>query len=360
MHQIDSNNSNKPVLPSPPSSPTENNNNRKRALSLSFIQNPNTESLKKSKALSPNQCDPNHNRSLLSWACIAQCENDVKELMKSVHLDINLKSGPNQTTALHEAAFIGFDKGVQLLVQHSEIDLNAVDLLGQTALHYATQRNKTESLKILLTSGARVDICCKNGRLPIHTAALFGFESCVSLLLSFTDRANNPDGLDMLWSQENLTHQSVVECAIVSGRVGSLNRLLDQDSDSCYREKKELVALAVHWNRIECLVLLLSRGCLADEFCLRSAVQQRKIDLVRILASAGTSPCLKNGQNPAFLYAANHGFLEMIPIILTLSTSKDCIQQALCLASSIGLHKKLCEIISHTFKELLIKKKSSS
>ncbi|KAG1046812.1 hypothetical protein G6F43_010715 [Rhizopus delemar] len=369
MHPIDTTNTKKSILPSPPSSPIKCNNSskRKRALSLSFIQNTSVEPIKKCKfnylepylatSSSPNQRDHQYNRSLLSWACIARSVEKVKELMSNVHLDINMKSGPSQTTALHEAAFIGFEQGIHLLLKHSEIDLNITDQLGQTALHYAVQRNQVSSLRVLLAAGARLDLSCIHGRLPIHTAAMYGFEKCIELLLSHRQcHSNNPSELDILWTKERLNNQSVVECAVVRGYDRQLQRLLDVDTTLEHKRRKELIELAVHWNRQDCLQSLIRRGCPLTDNCLLVAVQQRKIDLVRILSAAGANPCLDNGQNPSFLYTANHGFLEMIPFVFTLSTSKDCIQQALFLASSIGMHEKLRIAISHTLQTLLSKK----
>ncbi|CAO3693903.1 unnamed protein product [Rhizopus stolonifer] len=358
MHTINTTHIEKSTLPSPPSSPIKATK-RKRALSLSFIQNTQSEPEKKCKfnylesyltSSSPNQCDHQYNRSLLSWACIARSTEKVKELMSNVHLDINLTSGPNLTTALHEAAFIGFERGIRLILQHSEIDLNVKDKFGQTPLHYAVQRNQTESLRALLSAGARLDLSCRYNRLPIHTAASYGFETCTRLLLAYhACHPNNPKEINLIHAKESLSDQSVIECAVVRGHLNNLKQLLELDDKS---KSSSLTDLAIHWNRLDCLKILLDLGYPTSKDSLLLAVQQRKIDLVRLLVSAGKNPCLENGQNPAFLYAANHGFLEMIPFLFTLSTSRECIQQALFLASTMGLHLKLKNVISLTVKTL--------
>jgi ankyrin repeat protein len=367
------------ILPSPPSSPigsqppkaTTAVNSRKRAYSLSFIQNEPTDTtttnqqtnIKRhkfdlgclqtylSQKGSPNTCDAQFKRSLLCWACIGQSVEGVKDLTSMVHLDINLKSGPNNTTALHEACLIGFKEGVELLIQHPDIDVNAVDNRGQTAIHFATQSNKVECLKILLSAGARIDLFSNQGRLPIHTAIQFGFQHCVSLLLSKSKRHdNNPTETDLLWKSNLVDERCSIESSIITGYINTLQLLLDHDRENLHQKKSGLVQLAVEWNRIECLHLLIKRGCIIDESSLLTAVKQRKIDMVRELSQAGANPCLKNGQNPSFLYAANHGFLDMIPLVLTLSTSKDCIQQALLLASCLGLRDKVASVIIQTLK----------
>ncbi|KAI9483194.1 MAG: ankyrin repeat-containing domain protein [Benjaminiella poitrasii] len=279
----------------------------------------------------------------------------VQDLMSSVHLDINLKTGPNKTTALHEASLVGFKEGLDLLLEHPEIDVNAINGQGQSALHCAIQNNHMECVKVLLAAGARIDLFCQ-GRLPIHLAVLYGHQRAVSLVLSKKNcHMNNPSQLDMLWEKNRLDGRSTIESAIVTGYTSTLQLLLDHDS-ATHKEQPEhqkrcgLVSLAIEWNRIECLRLLMKRGCVMDDNSMLMAVQQRKIDMVRALASAGAKACLPNGQNPSFLYAANHGFLDMIPLLLTPNTSKDCIQQAVLLASSLGFRDQLASVIVHTLK----------
>jgi ankyrin repeat protein len=365
-------------LPSPPTSPIDTESAcRKREFSISFIQNSNNEtpSYKRQKfdlgclktylknKGSPNMCDQRFQRSLLSWACIGQSTEAVQDLLKLVHLDINLLSGPNKTTALHEACLAGFEGGVELLLLHPDIDVNALDGQGQTALHYATQSNRLSCLKLLLTNGsARIDLFDRQGRLAIQTAVVYGHHASVSLLLSKARyHHHNPTETDMLWMPNKLDQHCAIESAIVAGYPDTLQFLLDQDSlgEKQHQSKQGLATLAVIWNRIECLQLLIKRGCILDQQSMLQAVQQRKIDMVRELAKAGVDPCLPNGQNPSFLYASNHGFLDMIPHVLTLSTSKDCIQQALLSASSLGLRDHLAKVMLHTLKSKAIQRKSS-
>ncbi|CEP13843.1 hypothetical protein [Parasitella parasitica] len=376
---VNSSGEKKPALPTPPTSPIDSlpiKQSRKRALSISFLNNNEPAAFEKKQKFdlnclktflsqrgSPNTCDAQFKRSLLSWACIGRSTEAIQRLLSLVHLDINLRTGPCKSTALHEACIIGFAEGVELLLQHPDIDINALDKFGQTAVHCATQANQIECLRILLSAGARTDLVSQ-GRLAIHTAVQYGFQQCASLLISKRKRHdNNPSQIDMLWYQNTLDNRSTIESAIVTGFTGTLQLLLDQDSttkDPPHQRTPGLVSLAVVWNRIECLQLLIKRGCIIDHDSILNAVQQRKIDMVRELATAGANPCLPNGQNPSFLYAANHGFLDMIPLVLTLDTSKDCIQQALLLSSSMGIREPLAKAVVLTLKSLAAKKLASS
>lgn len=361
-------------LPSPPSSPIDyepsqqqqQQQSRKRAFSLSFIQNEEEPTIVKKQKFdlgclktflksngSPNTCDKQFNRSLLSWACLGQSKEAIEDLTSLVHLDINQKSGPHQSTALHEACMKGYKEGIQLLVQHADIDMNALDKMGQTALHCATQGNKLECIDILLSAGARMDIMNKQGRLPIHIAIAHGYTQCVSLFLSAcTKHENNPSQLDMIWTRNLVDNKSSIESAIVAGYISTVHILLDHDQK--IEKRNALVQLSVEWNRIECLQLLIKRGYTLEQKNILTAVQQRKIDLVRELSLAGVDPCLANRQNPSLLYAANHGFLDMVPLILSLNTSKDCVQQALQLASCIGLRDQLANVVVRTLKQKVV------
>ena len=132
--------------------------------------------------------------------------------------------------------------------------------------------------------------------------------------------------------------------------------------------KNNLIRLAVFWNRIECLELLLGAGFSSSNTqqdvgtqqqqqntetdpinsndILYQAVQQRKLDIVQCLRKGNMNPCLSNGHNPSLIYAASHGFLDMIPFLLTRDTSTDCIRQAILLSEPLGLSDALLRIIT--------------
>ncbi|KAI8365536.1 ankyrin repeat-containing domain protein [Blakeslea trispora] len=354
------------LLPSPPSSPIEPVS-KKRSYSISFIQNEaSQEPIKKQSKMntvlghylktkaSPNTCDQTHHRSLLSWACKDQSKDSLRQLLGSVHLDINLSSGPYHTTALHEACLSGFASGVELLLENPDIDINKADCQGRTAVHWAIQSNQLECLKLLCHHGhARLDLFDAHGQLPIHTAVLYGRSSCIKLLLQSNQYQHNPTQIDMIHTTNTLDHKSALELSIVAGNPDILSFLLDCISDQ--PKKSGLVSLAVEWNRIDCLQLLIQRGYSIDDGILLKAVQQRKIDMVRMLVNAGAQACLPMGQNPSLLYAANHGFLEMVPLLITLNTSRNCIRQALILATTIGLRDQLLKVIVQALTSLKTK-----
>lgn len=299
---------------------------------------------------SPNVCDQRKGRSLLIWACTGQSEEALKILLSRSEVDPNAAYGQERSTALHVAATVGFKIGLEILLQQPTIDVNATDFLDQAPIHKAVITNQPGCLESLILHNARVDIQDENRRLPLHLAVFHRRLECTKILLRYLKSVNT------LWTARTLEGRSVLEEAVMGGYAPILQLLLDEIKDTPIPadHKRSLLKLAVQWNRIECLQLLIKAGFdvntpLSDdhipETAISLSVQQRKIDLVRLLRSYGASPCLSNGNNPSLLYAANHGFVDMIPLLVTSSTSNECIRQTISLSESIGLHRQVCSAI---------------
>ncbi|KAI9317061.1 ankyrin repeat-containing domain protein [Dichotomocladium elegans] len=272
----------------------------------------------------------------------------LRLLLLRNEFDPNETHGPDQSTALHVAATVGFLTGIDQLLQHPEVNINVTDALGRTPVHRAILVNDVDCLKLLLKNGARIDVPDKNGRLPIHLAALYRRTDCVTVLLA---HHRNADHLPHILETKTLSdRRTVVAECIVGGSAVILRRLLAEVTAKSAR----WVGLAVAWNRIECLHALIEAGLdvnrsLVDDdpsdTPIYRAVQQRKIDVVRCLRAAHADPCLQDGSNPSLLYAANHGFVDMIKLLLTPNTSSDCIRQAYLLMDSLGQGDQLLYII---------------
>ena len=127
----------------------------------------------------------------------------------------------------------------------------------------------------------------------------------------------------------------MLEDAIISGSAAILRLFLQQ-----YKTRDhELIQHAVFYNRIDCLQVLIDAGHDVNPPCktpIYTAVQQRKIDIVKLLCESGADPCQSNGNNPSLVYAACHDFVDMIPFLLTPRTSKACVQQAMMTAVPSG------------------------
>jgi ankyrin repeat protein len=82
-------------------------------------------------------------------------------------------------TPLHLACLSNMPQHVEALTQQTcqTIDVNAFDDLGWTGLHYASYKELSDVVRILLKRGARVDIGNAQGRAPLHMIGLLASRS---------------------------------------------------------------------------------------------------------------------------------------------------------------------------------------
>ncbi len=60
----------------------------------------------------------------------------------------------------------------------------AVDVTSSTALHYATFKGHYKAVKLLIKSGANVNLQDRDGSTPLHHAAFFGSKDIVEYLIN--------------------------------------------------------------------------------------------------------------------------------------------------------------------------------
>eukprot|EP00282_Hemiselmis_andersenii_P011621 CAMPEP_0114124416 /NCGR_PEP_ID=MMETSP0043_2-20121206/8766_1 /TAXON_ID=464988 /ORGANISM="Hemiselmis andersenii, Strain CCMP644" /LENGTH=188 /DNA_ID=CAMNT_0001217295 /DNA_START=352 /DNA_END=918 /DNA_ORIENTATION=+ len=91
-----------------------------------------------------------------------------------------------QVESLNELLPKGFDKIVDMLIK-GNADINLVDKLGQTPLHRAALRGNAKSIKLLMDAGADTEIIDRSGRTP---------RDCVfdDSLLPLLERPKEPEG----------------------------------------------------------------------------------------------------------------------------------------------------------------------
>ncbi|KAI8334415.1 ankyrin repeat-containing domain protein [Chlamydoabsidia padenii] len=382
------------TIPSPPSSPVHEKptylKRKQMSITLPPIQDVYNKRLKSSFTILPQQrpqqldirllkdflqqggsitCEK-QGRCLLCCAC--QCQSmEALRLVVSNGLSCQHLCQDN-VSALHTAASVGFTEALSFLLYHQQhtdktpININAVTRQdNHTPLYRAVQANQLDTVSYLLSQGARLDIPDGIGRFPLHIAIMNRHLGCVSLLLDYQHLSkNNPSHTNITDKSKapisphlSFDHQSAIEDAVMAGYTPILDRLL-QKSTITKEQQSDLLDLAVHWNRVECLERLISYGYdinhAKDKYTdtsslLYKAVQQRKMDMVRVLCRAGAISC-RNGRNPSLVYAANHGFLEMVPFLMTPCTSNDCIQQAVNLAAPLNIRQQLLATIIHSLK----------
>jgi len=117
---------------------------------------------------------------------VFSCRYDAQEAV-----DILLKRGakPNVTstssgcTALHVATQFGHKKIIERLLSTKNLDIDATDQQGMTALHIAISRGYEDVCRYLINNGASINISTKQGRTCLHLAANAGSTDIVDLVI---------------------------------------------------------------------------------------------------------------------------------------------------------------------------------
>lgn len=136
----------------------------------------------------PTACDAN-GLTALHYSCIYAQTDCVQILLKTAFLNnVGAKEPVNGRTALHLAAFNGFQTGLLLLCHIPQCDLNARDREGNTALHLAALNGHESCVKALLyyseTAHFMLDLNAKNrlGRTALHLASQWGYQGMQKII----------------------------------------------------------------------------------------------------------------------------------------------------------------------------------
>lgn len=125
--------------------------------------------------------------------------NVVSALLKFERINVNKRSTSLEQTPLIHAASKDCCELVSKLLSHPETDLNASDVNGYTALHFAALSNCAKCCRSLLTqTNINTRIPNNDNNTPIHTALRTGQEAATSVLFGFASPRrdlNNPDSL---------------------------------------------------------------------------------------------------------------------------------------------------------------------
>ncbi|XP_012880704.1 PREDICTED: ankyrin repeat and death domain-containing protein 1B [Dipodomys ordii] len=134
-----------------------------------------------------------------------------------------------------------------------KVNINAVDIMNRTALHFAVGGNNLSAVDFLLSHKARVDVADKHGLTVIHLAAWSGsFEIMLMLVKAGADqRAKNQDGMNALHFAALNNNVNIVEYLIQDLHLKDLNL-----PDERGRKPFLLAAERGHVEMIEKLIFL--------------------------------------------------------------------------------------------------------
>ncbi|XP_054344519.1 ankyrin repeat and death domain-containing protein 1B isoform X4 [Pongo pygmaeus] len=134
-----------------------------------------------------------------------------------------------------------------------KVNINAVNNMNRTALHFAVGRNHLSAVDFLLKHKARVDVADKHGLTVIHLAAWSGSLQVMLMLVKAgaDQRAKNQDGMNALHFASQSNHVRIVEYLIQDLHLKDLNQ-----PDEKGRKPFLLAAERGHVDMIEKLTFL--------------------------------------------------------------------------------------------------------
>lgn len=133
--------------------------------------------------------------SLIGYA-IAQNNMDLLQILIENGANVNNTNGNSWTdTPLKTASRLGLDNVVRILLTRN-VDINAVDMNGNTALHTAALNSQLSVVKLLLEKNPSLDIQNKVGNTALHLAVISGNIDIVGelALKGANTRIRNNDG----------------------------------------------------------------------------------------------------------------------------------------------------------------------
>eukprot|EP01039_Chlorochromonas_danica_P009385 gene9385-10365_t len=168
-----------------------------------------------------------------------ECRKEVAELLIARSADVNAKEQHGKS-ALFYAINQGCSSVAELLLLMSEaVNVDIIDMWGNTTLHYATEQNMVTVVQSLCQRGARKDMFNKLGFTPLHLAVQKGNIDMVEVLLEAGANINQAS-----WAEK----QTVVHMAAKRGDkkllrylldLGAQCDVLDEDGHSAYALAKD-------------------------------------------------------------------------------------------------------------------------
>ncbi|XP_045249815.1 ankyrin repeat and death domain-containing protein 1B isoform X5 [Macaca fascicularis] len=203
-------------------------------------------------------------------------------------------------------------------LSENKVNINAVNNMNRTALHFAVGRNHLSAVDFLLKHKARVDVADKHGLTVIHLAAWSGsLEVMLMLVKAGADqRAKNQDGMNALHFAAQSNHVRIVEYLIQDLHLKDLNQ-----PDEKGRKPFLLAAERGHVEMIEKLTFLNLHTSEKDKegnTALHLAAKHGHSPAVQVLLTQwqDINEMNENGETPFFL-SVEGGHEECSKVLLT-------------------------------------------
>jgi ankyrin repeat protein len=198
---------------------------------------------------------------------------------------------------LTEAVKHGNREAVQALLR-AHVDVNAPEVDGTTALHWAVQANDLETIRVLLRAGANVKAVNRYGVMPLSLAATNGDPVVIEMLIDAGADPNSalPEG------------ETVLMTAARTGTAAAVKVLLDHGADVRSRERwqgETALMWAAAENHADATKLLIASGAELDG-------RSNRLEFPKFAFNGSTmvSTPMPRGAFTALMMAARQGALD--------------------------------------------------
>ncbi|KAJ3224758.1 hypothetical protein HK099_007943 [Clydaea vesicula] len=241
-----------------------------------------------------------------------KCYNCSELLLKADPGMINISDLDGRTT-LHQATGENNIQLVELLTSIEGVNINAQDSMKRTPLHRAAVAGYSTMLELLLSRNADDSLMDVGGATPLHYATSKNHSMCVTILMSSERR------YPLVW-------------AVAKGHVQTCRTLLDFNVNVSAKDKNGATALhaAAYAGQTKCATLLIERKADVNELDnddrtpLFRACERGFVEMTSALIQAGANLKLidKDGRSPLH-WAATFGNLSVLSMLLANGAEND-------------------------------------
>ena len=254
-------------------------------------------------------------------------------------------------TALHLAVAGGNDAVVLSLIALESCDVNALDNMFRTPLHWAAVFGHSAIVSVLLNSKADASSSDSVGATPLHYAVLNNFAETVEVFLSCAyvkDQTDNEGHSAFLWAASSGADESIscfiqhgvdllqvdkhgataVHAAASAGHTSTVQLLLESDAatliDARDLSKRTPLSHACEMGHVKVIEALIANGADVNDAqdqddlsLLHWAAIGGNADVCQLLISAGMDvDCRDLAGRTALHYAAYGGFVNCMLVLL--------------------------------------------